>query len=50
LLELNRDQAENRRKQLKAEEALMEKRLAGDFMKPFPSFYDARGLEPPMTE
>lgn len=28
----------------------MEMRLAGDFMKPFPSFYDARGLEPPMTE
>ena len=34
---------------IKADEALLEKRIAGDFLKPFPSFYDLRGLEPPLT-
>jgi hypothetical protein len=27
----------------------MDYRVKGDFMKPFPSFYDPRGLEPQMA-
>lgn len=47
----NNKQPEVSNKQLDKEaKKLFNAKLNGDFMKPFPSFYDPKGMEPPLNQ